>query len=104
MFTGFIVASGGVLSDGYGHGGPGVCLGDCQTEAYLKDMGMAGLVSAIPDLTCMEQNQALKLGRCVYRRRGAAAIGKASSWYHTESNWNSVDAKVGFGWCLIRPS
>ena len=31
--TGFMVASGGVLSDGYGHGGPGVCLGDVQTEA-----------------------------------------------------------------------
>ena len=29
----FIVASGGVLSEGYGHGGPGVCLGDGQTEA-----------------------------------------------------------------------
>ena len=29
----FMVASGGVLSEGYGHGGPGVCLGDSQTEA-----------------------------------------------------------------------
>ena len=29
-----------------GHGGPGVCLSDSQTEAYLKDMGMAGLASA----------------------------------------------------------
>ena len=28
-----IVASGGVLSERYGHGGPGVCLGDGQTEA-----------------------------------------------------------------------
>ena len=27
-----MVASGGVLSEGYGHGGPGVCLGDGQTE------------------------------------------------------------------------
>ena len=26
------VASGGVLSEGYGHDGPGVCLGDGQTE------------------------------------------------------------------------
>ena len=26
-------ASGGVLSEGYGHGGPGVCLGYGQTEA-----------------------------------------------------------------------
>ena len=36
----------GVLSEGYGHDGPGVCLGDGQTEAYLKDTGMAGLASA----------------------------------------------------------
>ena len=27
--------------------GPGVCLGDGQTEAYLKDMGMAGLASVL---------------------------------------------------------
>ena len=31
--TGFMVASGGALSEGYGHGRPGVCLGDGQTEA-----------------------------------------------------------------------
>ena len=31
--TRFVVASGGVLSEGNGHGGPGVCLGDGQTEA-----------------------------------------------------------------------
>ena len=30
----------------YGHDGPGVCLGDGQTEAYLKDMDMKGLASA----------------------------------------------------------
>ena len=41
-----MVASGGGISEGYGHGGPGVCLGDGQTEAYLKDMGMTGLASA----------------------------------------------------------
>ena len=29
---GFMVASGGVLPDGYGDDGPGVCLGDGQTE------------------------------------------------------------------------
>ena len=29
----FVVASGGVLIEGYGHGGSGVCLGDGQTEA-----------------------------------------------------------------------
>ena len=42
----FVVASGGGLSEGYGPGGPGVCLGDGQTEAYLKDMDMTGLASA----------------------------------------------------------
>ena len=41
--TGFTVASGGVLFEGYGHGGLGVCLGDGQTEAYLKNIGMTGL-------------------------------------------------------------
>ena len=30
--TRFMVAAGGVLSEGYGHGGPGVCLVDGQTE------------------------------------------------------------------------
>ena len=34
-----------VLSEGYGHDGPGVSLGDNRTESYLKDMGMAGLAS-----------------------------------------------------------
>ena len=32
-FRGFIVASGGVLSEEYGHDEPGVCLGDGQTKA-----------------------------------------------------------------------
>ena len=41
-----MIASGGVLSDGYGHDGPVVCLGDGQREAYLRDVGMAGLASA----------------------------------------------------------
>ena len=36
----------GGLSEGYRHDGPSVCLGDGQTEAYLKDMGMTGLASA----------------------------------------------------------
>ena len=31
--TRFMVASGGVQSEGGGHGGPGICLGDGQTEA-----------------------------------------------------------------------
>ena len=42
----FVVASGGILSEGCGHGGPGVYLGDGQTEAYLENAGMAGLASA----------------------------------------------------------
>ena len=42
----FVIVSGGVLSGVYGHDGPGVCLGDDQSEAYLKDMGMTGLASA----------------------------------------------------------
>ena len=44
----FVVASGGGLSEGYGRGvrgGPGICLGNGQTEAYLKDMSMTGLAS-----------------------------------------------------------
>ena len=36
----------GGLSQGYVHDGPGVCLVDGQTEAYLKDMCMTGLASA----------------------------------------------------------
>ena len=40
-----MVASGEVLSEGFGHGGPGVYVGDGQTESYLKDMGMTGLAS-----------------------------------------------------------
>ena len=35
----------GGLYEGYGHDGPGVCLGNGQTEAYLKDMDMTGLAS-----------------------------------------------------------
>ena len=47
--TGFVVASGGGLSEGsgrwpdgglsegYGHDEPGVCLGDSLTEAYLSE-------------------------------------------------------------------
>ena len=30
--TRFMIASGGVLSEGFAHGGPGICLGDGQTE------------------------------------------------------------------------
>ena len=45
--TRFIVASDGVLSETYEHDGPGVCLGDGQTETYLKDMDMTGLASAL---------------------------------------------------------
>ena len=41
----FMVASGGVHSEGYGHDGPGVYLGHGQTEAYLNYIGMTGLAS-----------------------------------------------------------
>ena len=44
--TSFMVASNGVLSEGCGHGGPDVCLGDDETDAYLKNMSMTGLASA----------------------------------------------------------
>ena len=47
--TRFMAASGGGLPGGGGNDGPGVCLGDGQTEAYLTDMGMADLASAWPD-------------------------------------------------------
>ena len=42
----FVVASCRGLYEGYGHDRPVVCLGDDQTEAYLKDTGMTGLSSA----------------------------------------------------------
>ena len=52
----FVFASGGGLSEGYGHDGPGVCLGDGQTEAQgvpsQGGRGDAALVYAFtPDLT-----------------------------------------------------
>ena len=54
--TGFMVASGGVLSEGYGHDGPGVCLGDGQTEAEVVPSqggrGDALLRRMPPYLTC----------------------------------------------------
>ena len=40
------VESDGVLSEGYGDHGLGVSPSDGQTEAYLKDMGMADQASA----------------------------------------------------------
>ena len=42
----YVIASGNGLFGGYGREGPGVCLVDGQTEAYLKDMGVKGLASA----------------------------------------------------------
>ena len=39
------IKNGGVLSEGYGHDEPGVCLGDGQTVTYLKDMDVTGLAS-----------------------------------------------------------
>ena len=56
--TGFMVASGGVISEGYGHGGPGVCLGDGQTEAEgVPSLGRRGdallrRMPPIPGLIC----------------------------------------------------
>ena len=44
--TCLMFVSGGALSEGYRHDGSGICLGDGQTEGYLKDTGMAGLASA----------------------------------------------------------
>ena len=38
-----MVASGGVLSGGYGHDGPGDCLSEGQTKACLRDIGMTDL-------------------------------------------------------------
>ena len=45
-FVWFVVASGGGLFARYRHDGPGICLGDGQTEDYPKDIGMTGLASA----------------------------------------------------------
>ena len=50
------ISSGGVLSEGYEHGGPGVCLGDGQTwaEAVPPQGGRGDADPAdapIPDLT-----------------------------------------------------
>ena len=47
VYTDFKVASDGLLFEGYGHGGSSVCLGDGQTESYLKDMGMTGFHSGL---------------------------------------------------------
>ena len=41
----FIVASDGGLSEGYGHDGPGVCLGDSQTEAEGVPSQSGGVLS-----------------------------------------------------------
>ena len=49
--TGFMVASGGVLTEGYGHDGPGVCLGDGQTVARWTRRRAAPAYAPIPDLT-----------------------------------------------------
>ena len=54
--TCFMVASGGVLYKGSGHGGPGVCLGHGQTEAEgVPSQGESGdalLRRMPPYLTC----------------------------------------------------
>ena len=66
----FVVASGGR----YGHDGPGVCLGDCQTEAYLKDMGMAALASGWAIARCRPNK---------YRRKVDAATRCSGVYPHT---------------------
>ena len=45
-FTSFMVASGGILSEEYGHDGPGVCLGDGQTEAVARWLYRRKVVAA----------------------------------------------------------
>ena len=69
--TRFMVASGGVLSEGYGHDGPGVCLGDVQTEAEgVPSQGGRGdaLLRRMPSyLTCLrniEPCESSKIERC----------------------------------------
>ena len=52
----FMVASGGVLSGGYGHGGTGVCLGDVQRpKEYRRKVGAATrcfvILCPLPDPT-----------------------------------------------------
>ena len=56
--TGFMVALGGVVCERYGHDGPGVCLGDGQTESEgVPSQGTrrraATAYATIPDLTCL---------------------------------------------------
>ena len=56
--TRFMVASGGVLFEGFGHGGPGVCLADGQTEAEAvssqggRDDALLRRNDPTPDLKC----------------------------------------------------
>ena len=69
-----VVVSGGVPSEGYGHGGPGVCLGDGQTEAYLKDMGMTDL----PSVWVMARRRPKE-----YRRKLDAATRCSGVWPRT---------------------
>ena len=68
---GFMVASCGGLFEGYG---PGVRLGDGQTEAYLKDMGMTSLASAL----AMARRRAKE-----YRRKVDAATRCSGVCSHT---------------------
>ena len=58
-----MVGSGGDLSEGYGHGGPGVCLGDGKTEdegvPSQCGRGDALLERMPPYLTCINGNESL---------------------------------------------
>ena len=60
-----MVASGGGLSEGYGHGGPGVCLGDGQTEAKGVPLqggrGDALLRRMPPYMTCHQLGKISKM-------------------------------------------
>ena len=52
--TRFMVASGEVLPEGYGHGRPGVCLVDGQTEAEEEPSQGATRCSGVLPLTWPE--------------------------------------------------
>ena len=66
--TRFMAASGGGLPGGGGNDGPGVCLGDGQTEAYLKDTGHDG-----PGV-CLGDGQTEAEGVLSQGRRGDALL------------------------------
>ena len=72
-----------ILSEGYGHDGPGVCLVDGQTKTYLKDMDMTGLGSAWAMARWRPKE---------YRHKVNAATRCSGVWSHT-----SPELSVRFG-------